>query len=270
MLAGIACPISLLEECAAQGHYHMALSHLILESEEYRVFYLRMSERGDFVSVDNGVVEEGEALPLQKVLEAAHMVRAKEVVLPDILYDSPGTYRATADALDYLREHGCLGDFKWMAVPHGKTFKEWLDCYLSLLRKERITTIGISMFDHDLLPGGRPQILAVLEDLMLIDPMKEYHMLGCWKDLREVWFLAHTTVEGPRGYGCCQVSRPWIRSIDTGIPVRLGLVGYRHPYLVDPGALPTFEHRKEAFFAEHKMNDDIQYNIDLYKRWCEE
>ena len=270
MLAGIACPISLLEACAAQGHYHMALSHLILESEEYRDFYRRMSKRGDFVSVDNGVVEEGEALPLQKVLEAAHMVRAQEVVLPDILYDSPGTYRVTADALDYLREHGCLGDFKWMAVPHGKTFREWLDCYLSLLRKEGITTIGISMFDHDLLPDGRPQLLDALETLDLVDPSKDYHCLGCWNDLREMWFLAHLCAESPTFYGPRPIRRTWIRSADTGIPVRLGLVGYQHPTLDDSAPPIPFTHRREDFFAKHEMNDSIQYNIDLYKTWCEE
>lgn len=269
MLAGIACPISLLEECAAQGTYHMALSHLILESEEYRDFYLRMSERGDFVSVDNGVVEEGEALPIQKVLEAAHAVRAKEVVLPDVLYDGAASYRAIWHALDYLKTYRCIRDFQWMAVPHGKTFREWLDCYLTLLRTEEIGTIGISMFDHDLLPGGRPQILTVLENLNLLDGTKEYHMLGCWIDLREVWFLAHTSVGGPRGYGWCSVTRPWVRSMDTGIPVRLGLVGYRHPYLVDPALSPTFVHRKEDFYAEHEMNEHVQYNIDLYKQFCE-
>ena len=274
MLAGIACPISLLEEYAAQGHYHMALSHLILESKQYRDFYLRMSERGDFVSVDNGVVEEGEALPIQKVLEAAHAVHAKEVVLPDVLHDSHGTLIKTALALDYLRSHRCLDDLQWMGVPHGRTFREWLSCYLTMLDLPDIGTIGVSMFDHDLLPGCRPQILSALEQLNLIDYAKEYHVLGCWSDLREVWFLAHRCEESPTRYGryhgCHSVKRSWVRSMDTGVPVRLGLLHYRHATMEDPEVLPAFKHRKEDFYAKHVINETIQYNIDLYKQWCEE
>jgi len=249
----------------------MALSHLILESEEYRDFYLRMSERGDFVSVDNGIVEQGEALPIKDVLEAAHAIRAKEVVLPDVLYDSHGTLIKTVLALDYLRSHHCIDDLQWMGVPHGRTFKEWLACYLTMLDLPDIKTIGISMFDHDLLPRGRPQILDVLEQLNLIDATKEYHMLGCWRDLREVWHLAHRCTAKASHYGPRPVLRLWVRSMDTGVPVRLGLRRLRGRRLTGSyKRLVRITHRQDDFFAEHKMNDDIQHNIDLYKAWCGE
>ena len=270
MLAGIACPISLLEECAAQGHYHMALSHLILKSEVYRSFYLRMSQRGDFVSVDNGVVEKGKALPLVSVLEAAHMVRAQEVVLPDVLYDGPKTLYVVSEAWEYLTMHGCIQDFRWLAVPHGRTFREWLECYLQLLMIDAVDTIGVSMFDHDLLPGGRPQILSVLEELQLVDSTKDYHMLGCWKDLRETWFLAHRYRVPTTPYGESPGKRTWIRSMDTGVPVRVGLMNGQYYPLDEPQMPLPVTHRGDDFFAAVVMNDAIQHNIDLYKTWCEE
>ena len=84
----------------------------------------------------------------------------------------------------------------------------------------------------------------------------QYHMLGCWRDMREVREFSRF---------------PWIRSMDTGIPVRLGLQGYRHPRLhelVDPKP-EKFTHRHADFTTVVQMTQTIQYNIDLYKCWAQ-
>ena len=263
MLDGIAAPISLLDLCAAQGHYHLALSHLILSSEKYRAFYLKMSQRGDLVGVDNSIVELGHAASVPKVVQAAELVGAHEFVLPDELHDGARTYELVQQGLDKLDGMGWMGKIKTIAVPHGKTATEWFRTYLALIDTDGVDVIGISMFDHELFQGGRPSLVKALNDLRLVSPTHQYHMLGCWEDIREPYLLS---------------KYPWVRSMDTGMPVRLGIKGLLNPGVsYDDGGfggddwnqpMPTYEHRKEDFFAPHKMTVAIQWNIDLYLRGC--
>ena len=51
--------------------YHLALTHLVLKYSEYAEFYKKKREQGDFVILDNSLIELGKAASLHKVLEAA-------------------------------------------------------------------------------------------------------------------------------------------------------------------------------------------------------
>ena len=252
MQAGIAAPVSLLWSCASQGHYHMALSNLILKSEAYRAFYKAMSDRGDFVSVDNGVVEEGKPLEFSEVLRAAHMVHAKEVVLPDLIGDGCDSLEETLRGLEWLRAEGCINDFVWLGVPHGTTATEWFYTYCRLLACLEISTIGLSMFDAPAFPKGRPQLVDTLEKLGMVDSERDYHILGCVSDIREA----------------ANLNRPWVRSMDTGVPVRLGIKGVWHPRLCAAALAPIVSHRDFDFFGDYLMKEAIQHNIDVYKEAC--
>lgn len=269
MLAGIAAPVSLLKECAGQGTYHLALSHMILTSDEYRAFYRAEVEEGVMVGVDNGIVECGQSLPLQRVIDAAGMIDATEFVLPDVLGDGEASWSATIIGLQLYEEMGRPGDFGLMAVPHGRDMRDWMACYLRILDLEAVRVIGISMFDHDLHPGGRVGLLDALEDLKLIDVTRSYHMLGCWRDLREAYGLATRCRSHEYSQGWYVETRDYVRSMDTGLPVRWGLQDLRCPALRCPQKPPVAEHRKDDFHAPATMNGAIQHNIDLYKRCCE-
>lgn len=178
MLCGIASPISLLNQCAAQGNYHLALSHLIISSPEYCEFYRRQSELGVLVSVDNGLVEQGKSIAIEDVVKATMMVESNEFVLPDVLGDGKESYQATIQGLDEY-QHLMLvsSDHQFIGVPHGSSVADWMECYLKLLQVREIRTIGISMFDSELFLGGRVGLLDYLEDMHLIDPGRAYHML---------------------------------------------------------------------------------------------
>lgn len=268
MLCGIASPVSLLRECAARGTYHLALSHLILESEEYRDFYREESERGIIVGVDNGLVEQGESLPLSSVLEAAKAVEAKEIVLPDVLGDADASLGATLDGLVEYQSRDEALPYRLMAVPHGDTAADWLTSYVELLQIQEISVIGISMFDSDLFPGGRVGLLDSLEDWGLIDPTKRYHMLGCWKDIREAYGLAFRSISHAHSYGWYPAPRKYVRSMDTGLPVRWGLQGLVCPKLTSPKRPPEATHRHDDFNAPVEMNDSVRMNVRLYQSCC--
>ena len=258
MLAGIAAPISLLDQAATQGHYHLALTHLIESNERYCEFYKCMTARGDKVEVDNSVVEAGESLSIEHILQAAQRIGATGLVLPDRIGDGYGTVALVQEALDWLEMYSpySIERLELMAVPHGQTPYEWFESYFQLAAMPQVNTIGISMFDSDLFPGGRANLCALLHDMGLINGKCQYHMLGCWRDMREVYEFSRF---------------PWVRSMDTGIPVRLGLQGYKHPrlhQLVDPSA-ELFRHRHADFTTSVDMNLAIQYNIDLYLCWAQ-
>lgn len=267
MLGGIAAPISLLGTYAAQGNYHLALAPLILKSKVYRDFYLAESERGVLIGVDNGVVEQGESLSLESVIEAARAVNARELVLSDMLGDGVASYEATREGLVHYNELGRPGGFELMAVPHGSSTREWFECYLAILRLP-VDVVGISMFDSDLFEGGRVELLGMLEDLELINFSMAYHMLGCWADLREAYGLATRCRSHAYSYSWYVEPRSYVRSMDTGLPVRWGLQGLRSPTLQDPTAPPKAAHRRTDFFAPVEPSADIQWNVDLYKALC--
>jgi len=269
MLCGIASPVALLESCAAQGNYHLALSHLILESPEYCEFYRQQSELGVLVSVDNGLVEQGKSLPVEEVVRATGMVWCNEFVLPDVLGDGHESYQATIKGLDEY-QHLMLvsSDHQFIGVPHGSNVADWMECYLKLLQVREIRTIGISMFDTELFHGGRVGLLDYLDDMHLIDPNRAYHVLGCWRDLREAYGLSTRCQCHEYSQGWYVQPRTYVRSMDTGLPVRWGIQGTYSPPLVSPVPPPTAGHRHADFLTPVKMNPVIQWNIDLYKAFC--
>ena len=67
--------------------YHLALTHLVLKYSEYAEFYKKKREQGDFVILDNSLIELGKAASLHKVLEAAKIINPSEIVLPDVFND---------------------------------------------------------------------------------------------------------------------------------------------------------------------------------------
>jgi len=269
MLAGVAAPISLLESCATQGNYHLALSHLILDNEEYREFYQQQSWQGVLVGVDNGVVEQGKSLPVSMVAIAAGMVDAKEFILPDVLGDGQASYEATVKGLDAYQHLMIVSpNFKLIAVPHGSNVADWMMCYLRLLQVPEVNIIGVSMFDSDLFQGGRVGLLDSLEDMGFIDPNRQYHMLGCWRDLREAYGLSTRCQCHEYSQGWYVQPRTYVRSMDTGLPVRWGIQGTYSPRLTEPVPPPVAGHRHADFLTPVQMNPVIQWNIDQYKDFC--
>jgi len=125
------------------------------------------------------------------------------------------------------------------------------------------------MFDHELWRGGRAELLDCLEDMDLVATSMEYHILGCHSDVREVYTLS-TKITG-HAYSCGLYPEPrtWVRSVDSGLPVRLGLAGIRAPWFDEEVPAPPAEHRHFDFLANYEPTKTVQVNIDLYKAACE-
>lgn len=200
----------MLEYLSRGRSYHMALAHFVHKYPEYAEFYADESDRGAFVLLDNGV-DEGERLKGERLVEAAQMCHATEVVLPDAI-------------LDYVQTHG---DSKQFLVDHARAIPYVSFCYVlqardafelemafngllelvNLPEGRRIKSVAITK-DYEAQASSRVaavgQVIGTLHKCNL--QYMDIHLLGIWNDPLEV-----TTIERrfPRR----------IRGVDSSLPL---------------------------------------------------
>ena len=107
------------------GDYRMVLAPWALRYPEYAAV-MRSSEA--YILMDNGAFE-GDQLPISKINEAASLVNADEIVLPDVLGEPKETLRLSWKAL------GKLAIQRVMFVPQGRTYEAWKGCLDAWLTK---------------------------------------------------------------------------------------------------------------------------------------
>lgn len=123
--------------------YHMLLSHLFDVpgyGDEYRAFYRDRAARGDYVIIDNGTKELGESLGIERSLQLAKDIGARELILSDVRFDSFATLEATERDLAWLLSEGLAlyeqaSKPALMIVPQGGSFPAWQACLIRLLEK---------------------------------------------------------------------------------------------------------------------------------------
>jgi len=130
-----------IETLANTSNYHMALTHLVEKHCCYERYYHKRSSAGDFVMLDNSLIELGEAMEFSRVIEAGMKIAADEIILPDKMMDGPGTLKAVEEALSNPALHYYEGGV--MAVCHGKDLREFFNTFIQLSRIKEIDTIGI-------------------------------------------------------------------------------------------------------------------------------
>lgn len=187
------------------------------KSNRYTQFYQERSEAGDFIMMDNSVIELGEPVELKRVLWAAKKVHAHEIILPDILHASNRTVELITDALVELQQLRNTSDFanynfKVQAVPQGETVEDWFECLnrlMPLVETGGIHTIGVPRCCNELEDGTRADVLEAL-DAMFYPSMPDFevHLLGLSDNITEI--------KKYRQY-------PWIRGIDSKLPIRAGM-----------------------------------------------
>lgn len=200
----------------------MSLAHLIGRYEKYSKYYKRQSEEGNFIIMDNGVIE-GDQQPLEVLVKKAKFIGASELVVPDAFLDCDKTLEMASECIPYLREH--LPGVKLQVVPHGNTIKEWLTCAQHLISMD-IDTIGVPKVLTKI--GGRDARLEVLQTLGKSTRGLDIHMLGCWNNPLEAVILQEAGEAG---------EIPKVRSMDSAIAYVYAREGWR----IDSGERPSGE-----------------------------
>jgi len=190
-------PADYIEVCNQNSSMHLLISQEVLKNKKYQEKYLERSLKSDFIIMDNGAFEYRTAAPLDEVLKAVELVQASEMVLPDCYFDSKATIERVVDALNDLENKSCRPK-SLMAVPQGKTEREYMECFSKLLEVKEIDTIGFSYgainkaFEFFELPPSllRPTIISyVNQHFDLRASGKNFHCLGIGGHPHEIEFL---------------------------------------------------------------------------------
>ncbi|MEU6346880.1 hypothetical protein ABZ883_38730 [Streptomyces sp. NPDC046977] len=212
----VIAPPAYLEDFVAQepARVHHVAAQRVLSDEVYRAFFAREAERGAEIIVDNGLFDLGRALPAARLVEAAMAVSAREIILPDVMWDGPATLAASEQAAREIRE--LSGDaFRLCAVLHAADDEEWLRTYDSFMTSGWAGAIALPASRR---PGPEGQLCrtrwaatAYLEGRGLVDDLIVYRLLGLGR-------TGHLELIEQREH-------EWISSVDGAAPVILGAMG---------------------------------------------
>ncbi len=232
----------------SKDDYGMALAHLVKDESPYTKFYAQKASEGAYIILDNGVIETGKPLTIERLLFCAEMIGAQEIILPDVFLDCDATLDSTHYALEIARQK--RPDLKLMGVPQGKTIEEWVSCALLMLEFD-IDTIGIPKVLTSI--GGRDARLEVLMTLGNLLRGLDIHLLGCWSSPLEVATIHAASLRG--------VIKP-VRGVDSALPY----VYARSGLFINEAERPE----GHIDFNDYKTYEkDILKNLDIWKKTIE-
>ncbi|SRR5580765_6218249 len=230
--------------------YHLMLAHMSTDYD-YMSYYSTVA-RG-YKILDNSVIELGRALHPDELEQAIAALNPHELVLPD----TPGSHKDTYEAAQKLGPFfkAKYPDLKLQVVPQAEDGGSvcFMKSMYKFLQIPEVDTIGIPK-------SLKEERLNVLRLIEADRPTHwDYHLLGTWgnpaNELRQV-----------------PIDHPWIRGVDSKIPVRLGLHGIAlHP---TRGMLIPDENRYELPEMKFGSDDDpfpyiVTHNITVMKGWCD-
>lgn len=235
-------PVPHLEQTAS-NHYHMCLAHLVLQNEEYAAFYRKMSEQGKYVLMDNGAAENSQ-IGVVELLQAYHLVKPTEMVLPDTLSNGVDTYRKTVEGIQFFKLNNVT--CKFMAVPQGLTLSEWIQSAKELIELSDVDTLGVSKFltittEDPYIRVQASKALTELNERLIVNGRKpkEIHLLGC-----------HTGPDEVRAVFANEEAGRYVRGCDTAL-------GYLYAQAGVDMVLDSVRPKGEIEFIDGEVDSDI-------------
>ena len=199
---------------SAVTDFHLVPAHHVTHfGYEIQNFWVQMSARGDYVIVDNGVTERGYAMNAAELVTIAHDISANCIVIPDTFDDAEKTnseMQTNIDSILHLLPPDYAPDL--MAVVHGKTEDEWIESYKLVSSNQAVRIIGLpKVMERNF--ESRTSFLRRIEEQGLIDHQhgRRHHLLGVWSTPDDIVTTA--------------MQLDWVDSIDTSVPVMLGING---------------------------------------------
>lgn len=250
MRGAIVVPANLLERYGRYTDYHLVLAHLINQRGDYKNFWRQQAAAGNFIILDNSVIELGHPMPREDLTKAVNSLLPTELVLQDFPLDPQKTYKEAYEQGQYWKEK--YPDMSLMVVPQwygSKDLESWFDSLYDLALLEWVDTIGIPKFLKD----KRPMAVSRLN---LNRPDMQYHLLGTWGNPQaELAKYTHLT---------------WLRGVDTKAPLRFSTRGVvLHP---KAGLLGDFRYGLPALDMEaapDPMPVISDHNIKAFLTWLE-
>jgi hypothetical protein len=255
-------PLSIYDRVQSLTDYDYALVHLFEENEKYYDKFYNALHYEREVILDNSIFELGTAFDSDRFAYWVERLHPTYYIIPDVLEDAQGTIVN----FDQWQQTYKQLPGKTIAVAQGKTYQEFIDCYLYLVNK--VDKIAIS-FDysffndwmevldnkqptryHEWMIGRQLLIKTMLKDGHLKENVP-HHLLGCglpqeFKDYRKCSF---------------------VDSLDTSNPVIHGLKGilYTENGLENKESVKLFTLMNED--VTERWNE-IEHNIKMFRGFC--
>lgn len=245
MDAAIIVPTDFLSDFTARRPIHMALAHRVLADEAYAKFY-KDCQRGfkeydlnvssqkrtkTFVILDNSLMENGHvALTFRQLIDAARVIRANEIILPDAFCDFEANNELLAESYNTVRTYDKVNPvsatsttrMRIAGVVQGSTPEQLIASYELMART--VDTICIPKVIDTIWPeDGRYGFIRELDTRKLLGRVGTrsarqkrvmLHLLGVWSHPIEVYY----------------VEKQWpglFRSVDSALPFHAGLAEHR-------------------------------------------
>jgi hypothetical protein len=154
----------------------MAMTHLVLQNEEYTAFVNELQRIGTRIILDNSAPYLGKSIDDHLLEKCISLVNPDLVVLPDVINDFEETMKRTTN---FSQNVG----LPQMAVPQGNTLREYEVCYAKFVALEPVEYIGISYTVRNIFQDSneltaREHLIKHLVFKGLIDTTKKHHLLG--------------------------------------------------------------------------------------------
>lgn len=256
------CPAHIAKGLAgfyALGDYHLLLAHDILQKPDlyHEVFHPQGGMVGsatlgyhETVILDNSVIELGTAVDIEVIVQAATVVKANVIVLPDVLLDAKATVEACRRAADdwepILRKE--LGewhnhDWSYMFVPQGLSREEFAWCAEQFADDGRIGWWGIPRNYSIKGLGSRRDAVEICSAL---NGSKKIHLLGFGDDIVDDVLSAR---------------HPKVNGIDSAVPLRAASAGMKMSmYLPDLGP-------RKDWWDTVEWDYDMVAAVNLFRTW---
>lgn len=203
----------------------MLLTHLVEKDPAY--VQLAHQHPNTYKILDNSLIELGDALSMERLVNAAERINADEIIIPDVFRDGPATVQSAKESIQWLIEHGLLGKYKIMAVAHGTTYESFKECFDALNAMPEIDVIGIpKVMSSFAWVANRSR--ASLYDIFK-DSVKTIHFLGSWYQLGELLTMPKEVYKKVRSCDTCLFALDVIQGIDFYTD-RSGTIDLEHEY----------------------------------------
>lgn len=228
-------PLAVLQEMERHnvlGDYLLLLAHDVLSNPEgYKRLMTEVSEKRKlFIMMDNSIVELGNALPARDVLDAADLVGANVVALPDVIGDQEASRKRVENDLPILYE----AKYPLMMIPQGKDTMALIQCAQWLQFVVPVNSNGLEYW-------GIPRWIA--SEIGSRKPIVQY-INGLTHDYARIHLLGMSTNFGDDLETCML---PNVMGIDSANPV---VMGQRGKVL---STIQAYKHLPRGNYWTHKV-----------------
>lgn len=239
-------PLALVEHYAEKSPQEFPLNNLFLLAHEvlkeparWSAALARLRNKFHlFTILDNSVVELGDSVSHQMILDAIALTNPDVFVLPDVLEKGYKTLVASGEFLEKFYE--CPLPSAPLFIPQGATLTDWietLDEFHTVY--PQVSWIGIPRNATGRIVKSRKELVAIT-DMIYKNP--KIHLMGFSDNITDDLLTARTEDS--------------VISIDSNVPLRLAFQHKRFCLTADPGPRGNWESEltRSSYMQQYHIN----------------